>query len=202
MKKITIFYFALFIALYAPILTGCKQSVKHEQKKANDVSVEKSESESLYQTEGKWDNQYGDTISLSKLRGKIPVVSMVFTRCTFSCPRIVADLKAIERAVPADKKDKVVFVLISFDSNRDHTDQLKAFTKQMKLDGNWMILHGNEEDVRELSMLLNVKYKKQENGDFTHSSGFTLLDTKGAIAFHQEGLGEDPGEVIDKIRRL
>lgn len=61
----------------------------------------------------------------------------------------------------------MVFVLVSFDSDRDHTKELKEFAKEMKLGKNWLILHGNDEDVRELSMLLDVKYKKQPNGDFT-----------------------------------
>jgi len=203
MKKIAIyFFFAVLIFQSACLLTGCESSIKQEQKKAADISEEPLGSASLYQTNGKWDNQYGDTISLSKFAGKIPIISMAFTRCTFSCPRIVADLQAIEQAIPADKKDKVIFVLVSFDSDRDHTAELKAFTKQMNLNKSWMVLHGNDDDVRELSMLLNVKYKKQENGDFTHSSGLTLLDTKGAIAIQVDGLGKDPKDIIDKINTL
>lgn len=72
----------------------------------------------------------------------------------------------------------------------------------MKLGDNWQVLHGDEESVRELSMLLDVKYKKQDNGDFTHSSSIALLDTEGAIATRVEGLGADPKPIIEKIRML
>ena len=51
-------------------------------------------------------------------------------------------------------------------------------------------------------MLLDVKYKKQENGDFTHSSSMTLLDTNGAIAGRVEGLGSDPGPILEKIKEI
>ena len=47
-------------------------------------------------------------------------------------------------------------------------------------------------------MLLDVKYKKQPNGDFTHSSGITLLDTRGAIAAKVDGLGTDPKALLEK----
>lgn len=172
-------------------------------KKPRDVTKNvKPDPESLYQTRGKWDNQYGDTLELSKLSGKIPIISMVFTRCTFACPRIVEDMQTIEAKLPPDKKSKVVFVLISFDSDRDHTTALKDFTKHMKLTKNWIVLHGGKEDVLELSMLLNVKYKKILNGDFTHSSGISMLDTKGILVRQSEGLGKDPQEFIHAITRL
>lgn len=203
MKKLTInFYFLLSLSFFlASAFSACQSSVKQvsETEKTEDIE---DDPESIYQVNSRWDNQYGDTILLSSLKGKIPVVSMVFTRCTFACPRIVADMQAIAKRIPADKKDKVVFVLVSFDSERDHTPELKSFAKQMKLDKNWIVLHGDEDDVRELSMLLDVKYKRQPNGDFTHSSGITLLDTKGVIEEHIDGLGKDPTPILEKIKLL
>ncbi|WP_170827324.1 SCO family protein [Arcticibacter eurypsychrophilus] len=191
---------ALVISLFLQACTGSGNSSKQDS--LSSQSVEEYSTESIYQTSAKWDNQEGDTLQLSQLSGKIPVVSMVFTRCTFSCPKTVADLKAIEDKLPPDKKDKVVFVLISFDSDRDHTKELKAFSKQMQLSKNWMVLHGNPDDVRELSMLLDVKYKKQPNGDFTHSPGITVLDTKGVVASQSEGLGKDPSDMVKVIQSL
>ena len=158
--------------------------------------------ESIYQSEGRWDNQFGDTLRLADLEGMIPVVSMVFTRCAFACPRTVGDMKAIEKQVPAGKKDQVIFVLVSFDTERDHTAELEQFARQMKLGDNWLILHGDEESVRELSMLLDVKYKKQENGNYTHSSSITLLDTRGAIVSRLDGLGADPAPILRKLEAL
>ena len=186
----------------AIFLPGCDSSVKKSAKENTVKATEEIDSESLYQASGKWDNQYGDTIQLSKLTGKIPVISMVFTRCTFACPRIVADMRKIEKLVPKNKKDEVVFVLVSFDAERDHTKELKEFAKQMNLGENWLILHGNKEDVRELSMLLDVKYKKQPNGDYTHSSGIALLDNQGTIAAQLEGLGTNPKTIVEKIRTM
>ena len=190
------------IAISISFLSACKPAVKGSNNIAKADETKEVDNESLYQLNGAWDDQNGDTITLSKLTGKIPVMAMVFTRCTFSCPRTIDDLKAIEKQLPADKKEKVVFVLVTFDSDRDHTGQLKAFVKKMKLGNNWMILHGNEENVRELSMLLDVKYKKQPNGDFTHSTVISLLNTHGAIAAQTQRLGADPALMVDKIKSM
>lgn len=185
------------------ILSACQPSAKQVNNAGlKEQALQKLDPESIYQTSGEWDNQYGDTIKLSSLAGKIPVISMVFTGCTFSCPRIVADMRSIEEKLPDDKKNDVIFVLVSFDSARDSTAKLEAFSKQMGLDGKWLVLHGAEDDVRELSMLLNFKYKQQPNGDFTHSSGLTLLNTEGVIVHQTEGLGKAPEEMLTKIESL
>lgn len=189
------------ISLSAAFFSGCTQPEAKEKKKEV-AEAPAPAGDPIYEAEGKWDNQNGDTITLSSLKGKIPVVSMVFTRCTFACPRIVSDLKAIEKQVPEDKKDDVVFVLVSFDSDRDHTKELQDFVRQNKLGEQWMVLHGDEESVRELSMLLDVKYKKQPNGDFTHSSSVALLDRSGAIVTQLEGLGADARPLINAIKTL
>lgn len=192
----------IMVVFLSLVLTACNRA---DQKKRSNTAVADTttiDAESLYQTNGKWDNQYGDTISLSKLSGKIPVISMVFTRCTYSCPRTVKDMQAIEKLIPDNKKDKVIFVMVSFDSDRDHTKELQTFTQKLKLGKNWLILHGDDDSVRELSMLLDMKYKKQPNGDFTHSSGITLLDTRGAIAAQVDRLGADPNIFISKIKTL
>lgn len=178
------------------LLTGCSQ------KKPGIAAEVELSPESLYQFSGEWHNQEGDTLRLSRFQGKIPVVAMVFTQCTYACGRIVADLRNLEKQVPADKKDQVVFVLVSFDSERDKPARLKAFAQKMKLDDRWVLLHGDEETVRELSMLLNVKYKKQPNGDFAHTNVITLLNPGGAIAARTEGLGVNIQPLLEKIKSL
>lgn len=202
MRLLQIIYKGCLVIMCIALLPACKPAVKSGNNLEKAEVTREVDSESLYQMNGAFDDQFGDTITLRKLSGKIPVLAMVFTRCTFSCPRTIDDLKAIEKQLPADKKDKVVFVLVSFDSDRDHTGELKAFAKKMKLGDNWMILHGNEENVRELSMLLDVKYKKQPNGDFTHSTVISLLNTHGVIAAQTERLGADPSIMLEKIKTL
>jgi len=191
----------LFSTLSALIFfAGCNSN--NQTKNQETAENATYDSESLYQMVGNWVTQNGDTIRLGDLRGKIPVVSMVFTNCTFACPRIVDDIKTIKQQVPADKKDKMVYVLITFDTERDTPERLKEFAKTMQLDDQWLLLHGDEDEVREMSMLLNVKYKKQSNGDFGHSNEITLLDTEGTMVTQVEGLGKNQKPIIDKIKAL
>lgn len=186
----------IFIAI---VLFSCNSGGENKQ-----VTEEAlvTDTESLYQMDGEWTTQNGDTFRLSELKGKIPVVAMVFTSCTYACPKIIEDIQSVKRGVPADKKDKMVYVLISFDTERDTPERLKEYAKSQQLDDQWILLHGDEAVVQEMSMLLNVKYKKQPNGDFAHSNEVTLLDTEGAIVAQVEGLGKDQKPIIDEIKAL
>jgi protein SCO1/2 len=199
MKNTSIGNLLLFLAVSSLLAASCSQQKESAQEASRRAQANPA---SIYQAAGAWHNQHGDTIQLSTLAGKIPIVAMVFTQCTFACSRIIADIKHIENQVPGRKKDQVVFVLVSFDSDRDQPARLRAFAKEMQLGDNWVLLHGDEETVRELAMLLNVKYKKQPNGDFAHSNGITLLDTQGTIATQVEGLGSSPKPLVDKLKRL
>lgn len=191
----------LFITACFMTVSSCSERAGKENIAGEDT-VEELPAESIYNLDGEWHSQNGDTLQLAKLRGKIPVVAMVFTGCEFACPKIISDIQNIEKQVPADKKDDVRFVLVSFDSDRDNPEKLKKYAKEMKLDDKWLLLHGDENTVRELSMLLNVKYKKQPNGDFTHSNELTLLDRDGVQVKQVSGLGMENKEMVAKLKSL
>jgi protein SCO1/2 len=157
---------------------------------------------SLYQLEGNWTTQDNRVISLTDLKGRVQLVAMVFTNCKYACPKIIAEMKEMESRLPQDKRSQIGFVLVSFDVDRDTPDRLKEFAREMNMDDRWTLLHGDEQQVRELSVLLNVKYEKYPGGDFAHSSVVTVLDTDGAVVTRLEGLKNDQGETIQAIRSL
>lgn|SRR5690606_10778348 len=203
MKRIenSFFYFLLMLSASSVLLTSCNKNGNETGEEKEEVVVAIDE-ESVYQLDGEWHNQNNDTVSLSQLRGKIPVIAMVFTHCGYACPRIVADLQNIEEQVPEDKKDEVVFVLASFDTERDHPARLRKFAEEMDLDEDWLLLHGEDNVVRELSMVLDVKYKKQPDGNFAHSNNIVLLNKEGVIVEQIEGLGVDASPIIKELTQL
>ena len=182
---------------------SCGTSGTNETANENAEETEiKTESQSIYQVPLEWHSHLGDTLSLDTLEGKIPIMAMVFTNCGYACPRMVADLKNIQEQLPPEKEEDVVFVLVSFDTERDTPERLNQYSKEMQLKGNWLLLHGNEDEVRTLSMLLDVHYKKQESGDFAHSNKIILLDKQGEIVAEVDGLGSDPSPILNQLKEL
>lgn len=158
-------------------------------------------SESIFTLEDTFTTQNNTPVKLSSLMNKPTVVGMIFTHCTYACPRLTSDMKSIYKNM-GSKKDKVNYVLISFDTERDSPERLKEFAKEMGLDSNWTLLRGSEQSVRTLSVLLNVQYEKDMEGNFSHSNLVSVLDDKGVLKFQKEGLGADHNETLNVLQQF
>ena len=157
---------------------------------------------SVYQLPGIWTDQHNHTLQLSDLKGKIRVMAMIFTHCSYACPRIVQDMKSIEDTLSDAEKSHVGFVLVSFDARRDDPAQLAHYAAQQGLDDHWTLLHGTPGQIRELSMLLNVRYENTADDNFTHSNVILILDSQGTIIKTLEGLQPQTalaGSVISQL---
>jgi len=157
---------------------------------------------SVYQLTGSWTDQHEKQLTLSKLKGHPQIVAMIFTHCAFVCPRVVEKMKAIRDSLPAAVRNQVGGVLVSFDPDRDTPAQLRSYAAQRQLDDHWELLKGNSDQVRELSMVLNVKYQKLSGGSFSHTGNIYILDGKGNIVQSVDGLGGSIGSAVSTLNRL
>lgn len=175
----------------------CKPEPKPEPKDACCAAAEiqnpKSEVQnfsvtSLYQADGVFTDDSGKTFRLAELRGRPVVVNMFFATCGYACPLTVTDLLAVQaRLSPALRQD-AVFVLVSFDLERDTVAALAQYRAARQLDANWILLRGDDASVRELAALLGVKYKQEADGSFAHSNLFTILNREGEVVHQRTGL--------------
>ena len=164
------------------------------------VPLGKPTDKSLYLLDSKWTSDVGKTIPLSILRGRPQVVAMFFSTCEYACPIIVNDMKTLEAKLPTEVRAKTDFLLVSFDTKRDTPAVLAAYRKKEKLPtGNWTILRGGEDDVRELAALLGINYSQDARGQFAHSNVITVLNAEGEIAFQQPGLNAAPTALVDAV---
>ncbi len=157
--------------------------------------------ESIFQLKDSFETQDGKAFTLGELQGKPTVVGMIFTHCAYACPRLTADIEQIAKSLNTDK-EKVNFVLVSFDAARDTSARLKEYAATMHLDKNWTLLHGSEDAVRTLSVLLGVQFEKDANGDFSHSNLISLLDKQGVFEYQKEGLEADHEETLNRLKKL
>lgn len=169
-----------------------------EEKSAGDASEN-----SIYQLDSKWKTESGKEISLSELSGKPQIMAMIFTSCTYACPIIVNDIKKIEAGIPKQNLDKVNFLLVSIDPERDTPEALMLFAKKQKLNmSRWKLLTADDSSVSELAAVMGFKYKKEKDGSFSHSNIISVLDKKGVITFQHFGLNEDITDVIEAFNKL
>jgi len=158
--------------------------------------------QSLYLLDSTWTSDVGREVKLGVLRGRVQVVAMFFAHCEYACPIIIEDMKRIERALPAALRDRVDFLLVSFDSERDTPAALRAFRENRKLAmAHWTLLRGREDDVRELAALLGINYQRDARGQFAHSNVIHLLNPEGEVIAQQTGLNKDGAEIVAGIQR-
>ena len=157
---------------------------------------------SLYQLDSAWTSDVGREVRLGVLRGRPQVVAMFFAHCEYACPIIVENLRAIERALPAALREQVDFLLVSFDTERDTPEVLRAYRAKMKLaTAHWTLLRGRGDDVRELAALLGINYQRDARGQFSHSNVITVLNAEGEVVFQQAGLNKDSAETIAALEK-
>ena len=199
MKTIAFIFFSF--ALFSCTDVSKKPAFVGEAPKHSTPPVGTISSESIYQLPDSFQTQDNKSVTLASFAGKPTVVGMIFTHCTYACPRLTADIKNIESKLK-DENGKVNFLLVSFDAERDYPDQLKQFAATSGLDNNWTLLHGSEEAVRTLSVLLNVQFEKDGEGNFSHSNLISVLDKNGVLRFQKEGLNAAPEETLGSIKQM
>lgn len=127
------------------------------------------------------------------------MVSLIFSRCQYSCPVIIKDLQDFEAKLTEAERGKMRVLLISLDPSHDTPEVLRAFAEQRGIDlTRWTLLNGGEAQVRMLSVALNDRYKATGKGEFSHGSGSTLLDAQGRIIYQ----GQDQAEALKALRGL
>ena len=154
---------------------------------------------SLYKLHATWTAYDGRTIDLSSLRGETVVLAMVYTSCTMTCPLITSEMQSVQRALPADVRPHVRFVLASFDPERDSIAALRAHAVKMSLDDRWLVLRASPVDVRQLAVLLGVRYRRLPDGDFDHSNIISVLDAGGVLRHQSPRIPADRAALVRAV---
>ncbi|MEI7819723.1 MAG: SCO family protein [Verrucomicrobiota bacterium] len=158
---------------------------------------------SIYQVKAEWTDADGKKVRLDSLRGRPVVLTMFFTNCIHSCPFMVNELKAMQKALSAKASDRTKFVLVSIDPERDSAAALKEFRAKHKLSAeHWMLLTGSHEAVRQLAEKLGFSYAPGSKTQFAHSLLVTVFDGKGEVAHQQSGLGVDRRDASKSVERI
>jgi protein SCO1/2 len=159
--------------------------------------------DSVYALSAALVDQRGQPVGLDVFRGHPVLISMFYATCRDACPLLIADLRRIERELPADLAADLRVVLVSIDPEHDTPQALLALSEAHRLDGSrWRLLRAPEDTVREIAALLGIRYRRLPDGSFNHSSVITLLDADGAILARDEGIGQPHDALLQHLRRL
>ncbi|MBI2890292.1 MAG: SCO family protein [Nitrospirae bacterium] len=158
---------------------------------------------SIYWLEGEWQSDRGELVSLRVLEGKPVLLAMVYASCKSACPLIVHRIEKVLAALAPRERSGVSVVLATLDPENDTPPRLAKFRAELReVAVNWYLLRGTPSQTRELEAVLNVKVRKLESGDFSHSNKLTVLNPAGEIVHQTEGLNTPPTEAAAVLRGL
>ncbi len=155
-------------------------------------------------------DQDGRKVSLRDLRGKVAIVSFIYTHCTTGCPITTAKMKNIQSAFT----DKPVYLVsISFDPAHDTPAVLKEYAKRFEVNfGNWSFLTGTTEEVEPVLFDYKIEVsrggKKDPSGAILTSSIVDhgvktfLIDRDGMKRFEYWGQDFDTKAVLKDVTKI
>lgn len=205
---------ALLLLLLGLTLTACRADVQPAQAPAAAAVPVRADAPaapdladlpeaSLYVLDAPWTDQEGQTVRLASFRGRPVLMAMIFTHCGFACPTIVREMKQVTAGLSEAEQARVRYVLVSMDPERDTPEVLARYARAHGLDpAQWTLLRGDAQHVRVLANLLDVTYRREADGQFSHANLITLLDAEGTVVRRQEGLGTAPDETTAALRTL
>ncbi len=130
------------------------------------------------------DSAMGGKVSLHQFRGKAVFVSFIFTTCSGSCPATTHRMAKIQEAIARspDLKDKVQFISISLDPERDTRGRLRGYMELYDITApNWCFLTGSKATVNKTLAAWGMWAKPASNGQLDHPSRVFLVDPHGRI---------------------
>src|SRR5579872_1054883 len=138
------------------------------------------------------EDQHGETVSLTSLRGRAVALTFLDDVCTTDCPIIAQEFRTADSLLGSDAA-RVELVAINANPRYVSPDYLDAFDRQEHLDGvpNWRFLTGALPQLRQVWASYGMIVGVAAGGSMVMHSYYTyLIDARGHTRL---ALGSDPG---------
>ena len=148
-------------------------------------------------------DQDGQSVSWADLRGHSVLVDFVYTHCPGPCPILTGVHAEVQRRLPPELRERVRFVSVTLDPERDTPEALRAYARARGADlATWSFLSGPPEPVGAVLSRWGVGHTPGENGEIEHLVVTFLVDPEGRIARRWVGQGHGADEILAELGRV
>ena len=155
-------------------------------------------------------NQSGKLIHLAQFKGRVLLVTFIYTRCPLSdyCPRMSRNFAAIDQALAADPKlyARTHLLSISFDPAYDKPAVLRsyggAYTGNYTNEqfAHWDFAAPQKKDLPAVTQYFDIGITPGENGTLMHSLSTILIGKDGRVAAWYPTNDWQPQEILQAVK--
>ncbi len=152
-------------------------------------------------------DETGKARTLADWRGKVLVVTFIYTRCPFPdfCPRMDRQFKSVQREILSDAqlRDRVRLLSVSFDPDFDTPPVLAAHAKTLGADPRvWHFATGDREVIQGFASGFGVSVVREGANaeNVTHNLRTAVIGSDGTLRSVLSGNEWTPAQLIDAVR--
>ena len=148
-------------------------------------------------------DQDAQPFQFTSARGKLVLVTFVFTTCPDVCPLLTSKFAAIQRTLEKKKFKDYLLLTITTDPERDNAAALKVYAGHFRADfRHWSFLTGSRADLAKVWKTFGVNVTRNQSGDVNHTALTTLIDRQGKRRVDYYGDKWQDQEVLKDIEWL
>jgi protein SCO1 len=157
-------------------------------------------------------NQDGHQIRLNQFRGKVLLLTFIYTRCPLPnfCPLVTHNFAVINNQLAADPAlyAKTHLLCISFDPDNDTPPRLRAYgvnyigSDRKNAFAHWDFAVPSKPELLEMAKYFDVGITRGANDSITHTLSTTLIGPNGKVARFYPGNEWTPQQVLEDVKHL
>ncbi len=134
-------------------------------------------------------DQAGRTVRLADFEGRTLLLDFIYTHCPGPCPILTATHAEVQAALAPELRERIHFVSISLDPERDTPAALSRYGERHRVDfANWSFLTGARDALEAAWQGYGVSVGPGEGEEIAHLVASFLIDGKGRIRRRYLGL--------------
>jgi len=147
--------------------------------------------------------QNGEPLEFKTLRGKVVLLTFVYTTCPDVCPLVTVSMRSVQKGLDAKERESVFLLSVTTDPEIDKPEILKSYGERHQVDfTNWSLLTGNVQQLVLLWKAFGIKVLRKARGLVSHTSLTALMDGTGVMRYVYHGTAPDPKIILEDLRTL
>lgn len=126
----------------------------------------------------------GEDLSLSDLSGRYVLMTFGYTHCPDVCPANLLEFRQIKRLLGDKATNKVEFLFISVDPERDTPDMLNTYIS--RYDADFIALSGNHDELERIKEQFGLFWDIRQ-GSIPNSTSYIVDHTASSFLLNPDG---------------